>query len=83
MWYVYILRCQDNTYYTGVTVDAQRRVREHNYGKKGAKYTRARRPVELVYTRRFRTRARAGKEEARIKSLDRADKTKLVNGLKA
>ena len=48
MWYVYLLRCADATLYCGVTTDMERRLREHNAGRRGAKYTRARRPVELV-----------------------------------
>lgn len=48
MWYVYLLRCADATLYCGVTTDMERRLREHNAGSRGAKYTRARRPVELV-----------------------------------
>ncbi len=48
-WHVYIVCCKDNSYYTGITTDLQRRMEEHNSAKKGAKYTRTRRPVELVY----------------------------------
>ena len=48
MWYVYLLRCADATLYCGVTTDMERRLKEHNAGSRGAKYTRTRRPVELV-----------------------------------
>ena len=48
-WYVYILKCSDNSLYTGITKDLERRVDEHNSGREAAKYTRARRPVKLVY----------------------------------
>ena len=54
MWYVYLLRCADATLYCGVTTDMERRLREHNAGSRGAKYTRARRPVELVAAWRSR-----------------------------
>ena len=64
--------------YTGVTVDLKRRVGEHNNSKLGAKYTSARRPVKLVYSKKFANRSRAQKEESRIKKLSRADKLKLL-----
>lgn len=78
MWYVYILECSDKTLYTGVTVDLNRRVSEHNNSQKGAKYTRARQPVILVYSRRFKTRSRAQKEECRIKKISRKAKEELI-----
>jgi putative endonuclease len=79
MYHVYILRCADGTFYTGITVDIKRRVEEHNLSKLGAKYTRVRRPVELIYSRRFRTRSAACKEECRIKALSRGQKLELVS----
>ncbi len=78
MYHLYILRCADGTLYTGITTNLQRRVTEHNASTLGAKYTRGRRPVALVYQRRFRTRSNAAREEARIKRLSRAEKNVLV-----
>ena len=78
MWYVYILECDDKTFYTGVSTDLERRVDEHNNSKLGAKYTRPRRPVELVYSKECRTRSEAQKEECRIKQLTRTEKKKII-----
>lgn len=79
MYYLYILKCADKTLYTGITVDLERRVKEHNDSKLGAKYTRARRPVKLVYSKKFRSRSTAAKEEARVKKLSRNDKLKFIS----
>jgi putative endonuclease len=78
MYHLYILRCSDKTLYTGVTVDLERRVAEHNSSKLGAKYTRSRRPVKLVYTAKFKDRSRALKEEYRIKNLARKEKLEMI-----
>jgi putative endonuclease len=78
MWYVYILRCADKTLYTGITVDLARRLMEHNSSRLGAKYTRARRPVKIVYAKKFRNRSAASKAERRIKQLSRGKKLKLI-----
>ncbi|MCK4799612.1 GIY-YIG nuclease family protein [Candidatus Parcubacteria bacterium] len=78
MYYLYILECADKTLYTGITVDLERRVNEHNSSKLGAKYTKARRPVELIYSKRFRNRVTASREEARIKSLTRKEKLEII-----
>lgn len=78
MYYLYILKCADKTLYTGITVDVSRRVLEHNSSAKGAKYTRSRRPVKVVYTKRFRSRSRAQQEEYRIKQLSRSAKLALL-----
>lgn len=78
MYSLYILECADKTLYTGIALDVLKRVGEHNTSPRGAKYTRARRPVKLVYTRRFRTRSRACIEEARIKKLSRTEKLTLI-----
>jgi len=78
MYYLYILKCVDGTLYTGITTDLVRRVAEHNRTKLGAKYTSSRRPVELVYSRKFKNRSRASVEEARVKKLKRSDKLKLI-----
>lgn len=78
MYYLYILRCQDKTLYSGITVDLDRRVSEHNSSKLGAKYTRARRPVKLVYSKKYRTRSTASKAEVKIKKLSRQEKLNLI-----
>lgn len=77
MNYVYILTCSDGTLYTGWTNDIEKRVKAHNEGK-GAKYTKARRPVTLSYTESFETKSEAMKREAAIKKLSRAEKLKLI-----
>jgi putative endonuclease len=78
MYHLYILKCFDKTLYTGITTDLKRRVGEHNSSKLGAKYTSARRPVVLVYSKKFKNRSLASKEEARIKKLKRIQKLELV-----
>lgn len=77
-FYVYILRCADDTLYTGYTNDLPHRVRMHNEGK-GAKYTRARRPVELAYHEEWEDKSGALRREAAIKKLTRAEKLKLID----
>ncbi len=74
---VYILRCGDGTLYTGCTNDLTRRLRAHSAGR-GAKYTRSRLPVELVYTEPASDRSQALRREAAIKALDRAGKLALI-----
>lgn len=81
MNYVYILECIDGTLYTGYTNNLDRRVRVHNAGK-GAKYTRGRLPVKLVYYEEIITKSEALKREYAIKSMKRQDKIKLVNNIK-
>lgn len=76
--YVYIVECNDGTYYTGYTTDVDRRIDEHNQGD-GAKYTRGRRPVELVYAESFDTSSEALRREHEIKQLRRSGKERLVN----
>ena len=76
-WYVYILKCADNTYYTGITKNINRRIKEHE-GNKGAKYTKQRGPFKLVYKATFVNRSLASKEEYKIKSLTLQDKMKLI-----
>ena len=78
MHYVYILRCADDTLYTGWTTDVQRRLEAHNSGK-GAKYTRSRLPVELVYIEEFSDKTEAQKREYAIKQLTRAEKESLID----
>ncbi|WP_459870850.1 GIY-YIG nuclease family protein [Endothiovibrio diazotrophicus] len=77
-WHVYMVRCTDGTLYTGVAVDPERRLAEHNGSALGARYTRARRPVELVYVEAAADRSAACKREAAIKRLSRAQKLRLV-----
>lgn len=77
MNYTYILKCKDDSLYTGWTNDLKKRITSHNAGK-GAKYTKARRPVELVYYEEFQTREEAMKREYAIKQLSRKEKEALV-----
>jgi putative endonuclease len=80
-WYVYIVRCCDNSLYAGVTIDVSRRLDEHNNNDRlGAKYTRARRPVELIFERRFGSRSEACKFEMQIKNMTKKQKENLVRG---
>lgn len=76
-FFVYIVECSDGTYYTGFTPDLPRRISLHNSGK-GAKYTRARRPVRLVWKKRYRYFKYAAAMERRIKELTRREKNALV-----
>jgi putative endonuclease len=78
MYYLYILKCADKTLYAGIAVDLERRIKEHNSSSRGAKYTRARRPVKLVYSKKFRNRSLASIAEARMKNLSRLEKLKLI-----
>ena len=78
-FFVYIVKCLDGTYYTGYTPCLANRIRLHNAGK-GAKYTRDRRPVKLVWHKSYRYFKNAFLEEKRIKTLERKQKIKLVQG---
>jgi len=78
MYYLYILKCADKTLYTGITTDLGRRVAEHNGVKIGARYTRGRRPVKLVFSKKFKSRSTALKEECRIKKMTRKEKIKII-----
>ncbi len=78
MHIVYILKCSDDTLYTGSTVDLAKRLREHNGLKNGAKYTRARRPVELVYQEECKTFTEVRAREAEIKRMSREEKLILI-----
>lgn len=75
---LYILACTDGTLYTGITTDVSRRVAEHNSTPRGAKYTRSRRPVALVYSKAFKNRSAASKAEYRIRHLSHAKKRALI-----
>ena len=77
--FTYILRCADGTYYTGWTNNLEKRLAAHHAGV-ASKYTRSRRPVELVYHERFETKEEAMGREWRIKQLTRAQKEALING---
>ena len=78
-WYLYVVRCNDDTLYTGVTTDISRRIHEHNTGSKGAKYTRARRPVELVYSVDYDNRSSAQQAEYNFKKLTRKQKNEVID----
>lgn len=77
MFYTYLLRCADGTLYCGYTDDPEKRLRAHNAGT-GSKYTRSRRPVELVYCEEFLTRREAMSREWHIKRLSRTEKLELI-----
>ncbi|MDR3255793.1 MAG: GIY-YIG nuclease family protein [Synergistaceae bacterium] len=79
-FYVYILRCADGTCYTGFTHDLENRLKAHNESVSGAKYTRARRPVALVYFEEHDSASSALKRERQIKQLPRAAKLALIAG---
>ena len=81
-WKVYIVECADGTYYTGITTDTKRRLLEHNYSFKSAKYTRSRRPVKLVYEEDSQDRSTASKRERQIKKMKRKDKVILIEKFK-
>lgn len=77
LWTVYILKCSDDSLYTGITNNLERRTNEHNNGV-GAKYTKGRTPVEVVYTENCPNRSQASKRELEIKKLCRNDKLRLI-----
>lgn len=76
-WYLYVLRCGDGTLYTGITTDVQARFAQHQAGK-GAKYTRGRGPLELVYTEECDDHSAALKRELAIKALSREEKERMI-----
>jgi len=76
-WYAYILECADKTLYTGTTNDVEKRVAKHNSGK-GAKYTKGRGPVKVLYTRSFESRAEACKQEYLLKQYSKAEKMEVI-----
>lgn len=77
-WQVYIILCSDNTLYTGITTDLQRRFDQHSAGR-GAKYFRGRQPIEVVFQENGHTRSTAGRRELEIKSLERTEKLALIS----
>ena len=79
-WYVYIVRCADGTLYTGVAKNVEKRIEEHNSNNLlGAKYTKSRRPVTLVYQEQVNSRSEAMSRESEIKKLKRKQKEALIN----
>ena len=80
-YFVYILECSDSTLYTGITKDIQKRLHEHNNTKKGAKYTKTRRPVKLLHVEELEDRSSASKREYAIKKLKREEKLMLVGSI--
>ncbi len=82
MRYIYILQCADGTLYTGITNDLARRVSEHNHSPKGASYTKAKRPVTLVWSEQSENRSQASMREYAIKQLTREQKTTLITQTK-
>jgi putative endonuclease len=77
-WYIYIVRCNDGTLYTGITKNLDKRIDEHNSGNGGAKYTRFRRPVRLVYTEQVESRSDAAKREYQLKKMPLTKKNELI-----
>ena len=82
VWYLYMLRCRDGSLYTGITTDVQRRLEAHRSGK-GAKYTRGRAPLELVYTEECGTYSLALKRELAIKAMKTTQKNNLIKYYKS
>lgn len=79
MYKVYIVECADGTLYTGITNALERRIEEHNSSGKGAKYTRSRRPVKLIYQEKHADRSAASKREYEIKKMSREKKKELLS----
>ncbi len=73
-WFLYVLQCSDDSLYCGITTDTKRRLKEHNTGPRGARYTRARRPVSLVHTESYDSQSAALKAEYAFKRLSRRQK---------
>ena len=82
-WFLYVVGCCDGTLYTGVTTDLNRRVNEHNTSKRGAKYTKTRRPVNLIWSNKYNNRSEAQSAEYSFKKLSRKEKLDIIkNGLR-
>ena len=80
LWYLYILRCADNSLYAGITTELERRLDEHNHSNRlAAAYTRSRRPVQLIYHETYPTRSLAARREAEIKRMPRREKELLIS----
>lgn len=80
IYFTYMLRCSDGSLYTGYTSDISRRLDEHNFGNKGAKYTRSRRPCVLVHLEEFKSKSEAMKREYEIKKMKKFEKEGLIGG---
>jgi len=78
VWYVYMVKCADDTLYTGIATDVLRRLQEHNESARGARYTRARRPVTLVYQEEVANRSEALKREHQVRKMNRQAKQELL-----
>jgi putative endonuclease len=82
MYYVYIVQCADSSLYTGITTELERRIKEHNGSEKGAKYTKVRRPVHLVYSEKYPDRSAASKREYEIKKkMSREEKLAMIKSV--
>jgi putative endonuclease len=80
-WFVYMIRSDDGSFYTGVTTDVERRFAEHVLGRRGARFFRGRKPLEVVYTEPGHTRSSACRREAEIKKMNRSQKVALAQSL--
>jgi putative endonuclease len=78
-WYLYVAKCSDGSFYTGITTDVARRLNEHNTASSGAKYTRSRRPVELVFHEEYSSQSEALKAEYSFKKLSRKQKLRIIS----
>tara|TARA_Y100001938_G_scaffold131804_1_gene189324 strand:- start:162 stop:422 length:261 start_codon:yes stop_codon:yes gene_type:complete len=78
VWYMYVVECADGTLYTGITNNLERRINEHNFSMRGAKYTRSRRPVKLLYTEGYETHSKAASAEWKFKKLKRSEKLRII-----
>ena len=78
-WYLYVVECSDGTLYTGITTNINRRLNEHNYGSRSAKYTRSRRPVKLRHVKQYEDRSQASSAEYKFKKLTRKRKLEIIN----
>ena len=78
-WYVYLLRCNDNSLYAGITTNIDRRLHQHNHTKLGAKYTRAKRPVTLAFIEAAIDKSTASKREYQLRKLAKTKKEELVS----
>ena len=81
MWNIYIIKCNDNKLYTGITTNLDRRIKEHNSGH-GGRFTKFRNPVKLVFHQEALSRSEALKREAQIKKLSRSEKLDLIKSFK-
>lgn len=80
MYFIYLIECEDDSIYTGITTDLKRRFKEHSLGTGGA-YTRAKKVKKILYSEKYKNRSQASKREAEIKSWTRQEKLKLIHGI--